>query len=504
MTNNNKHMKKTMIVLLALCAAFGSAWAQEQQDTKFRYFAESNLIVGGGDYAPFWFISNRQGTVSSLPQDFSLRLAFFKDFGKQNEQPAFLHGYRWDYAFGLDLIGAFNGKINSLHQAYVKVKYGPFGAALGNFEVVYGNQDFALSSGGFGWSGNARPLPRFDIGIPEFTAIPFTKGYVELKGVFSNGYMADKDYVLRQTEPNIDPSERPNWGGFTYDCLYHHKNVYLRFGGKSFINWTVGVEHYVMWAGKNSGGIKLPVTLKEYLNVVGAFMPSDEAGLIPHEQDNRYGEHSGQVNNRLDVKVSKNYTISGYWQYFIDDASFRKLRNISDGLWGLLIRSNQKQAVTGVLLEFLKTTNQSHRDKKDAVMPHEASLYYNNTLYTSGWTYFGQTIGTPLISSQFYNKDHSLRLNNNRVKACHFGIDGYITGNISYRSLLTYSKYQYGSWSNPDPNNTKDNFSFLAEVAIQIKKWEGLQLTTSVGGDFGDVYGNNFGVMIGVRKSGVF
>ena len=496
-------MKKNFVTLLLFCAAFSFVSAQEE--TQYRYFAESNLMLGGGDFAPFWFVSNRHGTVSKLPQDFSLRMAFFKDFKKQNEQPTFLFGYQWDYAFGLDLIGAFNGKINSLHQAYAKVSYGPFVAALGNFEVIYGNQDFALSSGGFGWSGNSRPLPRLDIGIAEFTEVPFTKGWLELKGVFSNGFMADKRYVLNQTEParRIKYDEEgeilDQTGGFTYNTLLHHKNVYLRVGGKSAVNYTVGVEHYVIWAGKNSGGIHLPVNLREYLNVVGAFMPADRENMIFHEADNRYGEHLGQVNNRLDVKL-RNYTVSAYHQYFIDDASFRH-GLISDGLYGLLVRSNQKQPVTGVLFEFLKTTDQNIVKSEKNI--HGASNYYNNSVYTSGWTYFGQTIGTPLISSQFYNQDRSLKLPNNSVKAYHFGIDGYITNNITYRTLLTYSEY-FKRPSRTQIAYLKNNFSFLTEASAKIKRWEGVEVKAAIGGDFGDVYGNNFGVMLGIRKSGVF
>ncbi|MDR1699037.1 MAG: capsule assembly Wzi family protein [Prevotellaceae bacterium] len=521
-------MKKTIIVLLALCAYLSTVCAQEEG--KYSYFAESNLVVGGGDYAPFWFVANRHGTVSSLPQDFSLRMAFFKDFKNQNEQPTFVSGYGWDYAFGLDLIGAFNGKINSLHQAYVKVKYGPFGVALGNFETVYGNQDVALSSGGFGWSGNSRPMPRFDIGITEFTAIPYTKGYVEIKGVFSNGFFADKDYVLDQNavfgdygrrpaqNPDSTPKQNPDgafiWNpaypagtplsyGYTYNTLLHHKNLYIRLGGKLPVNFTTGIEHYVIWAGKNSKGAKLPVNLKEYWQIVQGYMPAEKSNVELMDAANRYGEHSGQWNNRLDVKLN-NYTVSAYWQYFIDDASFKKFENISDGLWGFLIRSNEKQAVTGILFEFLNTTNQSGPVHiwNDKVEIGGNDDYYNNSLFTSGWTYFGQTIGTPLISSQFYNKNGELQLPNNRVKAYHFGIDGYVTQNLIYRSLWTYSQ-NYGRHYFPFPEK-RGNLSFLLESALKLKKWEGFELKAAVGGDFGKMYGDNFGVMLGIRKSGVF
>ncbi len=298
-------MKKTTTLFLALLMGLNTIWAQ---DEKFSYFAESNLVVGGGDFAPFWFVSNRHGTVSSLPQDFSLRMAVFKNFEERDSSRTFF----WDYAFGVDLIGAFNGKINSLHQAYVKVKYGPFGAALGNFETVYGNQDVALSSGGFGWSGNSRPMPRFDIGIPEFTAVPFTKGYVEVKGVFSNGFFADKNYVLDQNAVHSDFNRdeklingeivwQPGAAAgelltyeLTYNTLLHHKNFYLRLGGKLPVNFTTGIEHYVIWGGKNTKGLNLPVNFKEFWQIVQGNMPAEPSELVGHEALNRYGEHMGQ------------------------------------------------------------------------------------------------------------------------------------------------------------------------------------------------------------------
>ncbi len=390
-------MKKITTIFLILLMGLNTSLAQ---DEKFSYFAESNLVVGGGDFAPFWFVSNRHGTVSSLPQDFSLRMAVFKNFEERDSSRTFF----WDYAFGVDLIGAFNGKINSLHQAYAKVKYGPFGAALGNFETVYGNQDVALSSGGFGWSGNSRPMPRFDIGIPEFTAVPFTKGYVEVKGVFSNGFFADKNYVLDQNavhsdfnrdeklingeivwQPGAAAGELLTYG-LTYNTLLHHKNFYLRLGGKLPVNFTTGIEHYVIWGGKNTKGLNLPVNFKEFWQIVQGNMPAEPSELVGHEALNRYGEHMGQWNNRLDVKL-KNYTISGYWQFFIDDASYKDFENIQDGLWGFVVRSNEKQAITGVLFEFLNTTDQSgamhYWQEQSVSRPNPIQIggndnYYNN------------------------------------------------------------------------------------------------------------------------------
>ncbi len=93
-------------------------------------------------------------------------------------------------------------------------------------------------------------------------------------------------------------------------------------------------------------------------------------------------------------------------------------------------------------------------------------------------------------------------MRNSRVRAYHFGIDGYIAKNITYRSLWTYSQ-NYGRHSYPFPEK-RGNLSFLLESALKLKKWEGFELKAAIGGDFGKMYGDNYGVMLGIRKSGAF
>ena len=88
-----------------------------------------------------------------------------------------------------------------------------------------------ISSGSIIWSGNARPMPKVEIGIPEYATLPFTWDLVEIKGLISHGWFED--------------------GRYASNVWLHHKNAYVRIGGSLPVSLYYGLNHYAMWGGSS-------------------------------------------------------------------------------------------------------------------------------------------------------------------------------------------------------------------------------------------------------------
>ena len=180
------------------------------------------------------------------------------------------------------------------------------------------------------------------------------------------------------------------------------------------------------------------------------------------------------------------------------------------GLWteqliGIELTLKECKWVKGVAIEYFNLKNQSgpiYHDS-DQMIPDQISCddnNYNNKLY-NGWFNYGMIIGTPLVTSPIYNSSHRIRSENNRVEAFHLGIEGQPFRSIGYRVLLTKSN-NWGSYDLPFLQ-IKENLSGLFELSYTPAKLKGWSATASFAFDNGDLYSDNSGAMLTVRKSGI-
>ena len=189
---------KIGLVLIFFCAALPSfAWkpwplpmdsVDTHLDTIF-YSGAVQAVTSSGIYAPFWLQTNRYGSVSSQPHSGNLSLAVGKEATRPN---------RWyDYSFGVEAIGRVDTKGASLffQQLYGHVRLYVFDITIGIKPEILGNHDEFLSSGGFLFSQNTRPMPRITIGIEQYVPVPFTYGYLEVKGGLTHGWFTDNVYL---------------------------------------------------------------------------------------------------------------------------------------------------------------------------------------------------------------------------------------------------------------------------------------------------------------------
>ena len=150
------------------------------------YSVEANVVAGGGDYTPYYLMNKRGGMVSFNPNNGYLRAAV---------QKAADSARVFTYGFGLDVSAAYNNDIPAyVQQAYVELRLYCLALTAGSREEGSLLWNDALSSGGWVWSGNSRPVPQVRIGIPEFVNFPWTHGVMQIRGEIAYGRFDDDKY----------------------------------------------------------------------------------------------------------------------------------------------------------------------------------------------------------------------------------------------------------------------------------------------------------------------
>jgi len=457
-----------------LCFLFILTSPVVAQNDTIRYDVGIIGVTSTGAYSPFWLQSKEYGKISSAATSADMMVGVYKDFGEKTRL--------FDYGFKADLLLLQRVTKTSayFHELYFKTRLSVFDFIVGAREEHLGNQDSTLSCGGFMFSENARPMPKITLGIEHFTAVPFTYGFLEVKGAIAHGWFTD----------NIAVS----------NLYLHHKYLYGRVGGRLPVHFQYGLDHVAQWGGNVPGIGQQPAGLRDFISIFLIKKGGKTATM--NDQLNALGNHIISQSMKLDVDVS-DYKISAYWQDLSEDGPVRKIwdtMNLPDGLWGLSVRNKNFPFIKGILYEYLNTTDQSgpYHDK-DGLIYGGADSYFNNGIYQNGWTYYSRTIGTPFISSPLYNKDGAVSVVNNRVQVHHFGMEGDVSG-YSYKMLASFSK-NYGSYSTPYPNMIR-NTSMLLEVNKQFPALSNIQCGVSVGADFGKLYGNSVGCMFSIRKTG--
>lgn len=446
--------------------------AEAQNDT-IKYEVGFMGVGSTGAYAPFWLQSANYGQISASPTSANVNVGFSKDFNKRSAV--------FDYGFKANvLLETHDNKTKAyFHEAYLKARLSVLDLIIGAREEHLGTQDSSLSCGGFLFSKNARPMPKITLGIERFTSVPFTKGYLEVKGAVAHGWFTDNIAVT--------------------NLLLHHKYIYFRLGGSLPFHFQYGVDHVAQWGGNATGIGQQPTSLSDYLRIVMG--SSGGSSALETDQINALGNHILSQSMKIDYRIT-NVIISGYWQNISEDSPkfMTNTMNKPDGLWGISIRNNKFSIIKGLVYEYLNSTDQSGPfHDRDGIVYGGSDNYFNNGVYQNGWTYFSRTIGTPFISSPVYNKNGQVYIINNRVQVHHIGLEGAVQG-YNYKALCSFSK-NYGSYNHPYTEMIR-NTSLLLEVKKQFPKLSNIELGCSVGADIGKLYGNSVGCMVSVRKRG--
>jgi hypothetical protein len=156
-------------------------------------------------------------------------------------------------------------------------------------------------------------------------------------------------------------------------------------------------------------------------------------------------------------------------------------------------------------MEFLQTTDQSGSTYVTLAQYQGIDSYFNHGQYKEGWSYLGNTIGTPFIAPcatlqpGIIPPSNANFFPNNRVLMGYLGSEWTIFKKVSLLSRSSFSR-NFGMYGEPF-SPTLNQFSFLLAASIPIPKWPGCSVKSSVALDQGQLFPTSIGGLISLKKT---
>jgi len=451
-------MKNTLLILFLLSACGSFA-----QNSIFNANLETTGLAGTKSSLPFWFSHNQLGKYSTSSN--------FQELTEGNLSGAVPLNTKLQLSYGTDLALLFseNGTNAKIIQAYaglsgkiLTLKAGAFAdeETLGGLSSGNGNLIRSL---------NYRPYPMIRISTSGFVPFLFAKSWLRVKAEYDEGSLRDNRIVHH---PNL-----------------HHKSLAFQFRTSKTFRLSAGIDHYVFWGGTLPNGEKLPDGLKDYFRYVLGKKGSSE--FLETDQFNVAGNQLGAYLLTAE-KDLENYQLQIRISHPFEDHSGMELDNLQDNLYSLYIRKNQTGAfIDEFLFEFLYTKDQSgsfHRISGPGKHKRGNDNYFNHGVYSTGFSYHGYSMGTPLFSPLVKNEEGTVAgFGNNRVSAFHAGAKGYLSKQVRWKAMLTYSR-NFGTFNDPYESVREQAYT-LAEFCWNSKKLP-FSFSTRLAADFGDLTDN--------------
>ena len=502
-----QHITRFLLRMLLPCVAIATSWVQAMPQMQIDYRISLTANAGSGDFAPYYMMSNVHGT---LTQPYSTLLRASAEKKMDTSQ-------RFSYGFGLDVIGGYSSKTEYarydqptdtwnankqgpspvwLQQLYAEVKYRCLFISAGLKERGSVLVNDILSSGDMAYSANARPIPGVRLGFVDFQDIPLTRGWVQIRGELSYGYSSTPAKWL-ENHYNYYSSfiNTKEW--------YCYKYVHFRTNPDKPFSFLIGMQSTCQFGGvfhQYFNGVEYEKNYKDMTPDVGAFFKA----IIPMAGNSNFyeGNHLGTWDVMGRYRFANGSELKAYYQSPWEDGSGIGKLNGFDGLWGIEYKGHKFKYIDNAVFEYYQSTHQSGPlhglDFDDmALKTGGADDYYNNFFYT-GWEHWGYSLGTPLSVSPVYNDNGSLRFYYNRVRAFHVAFSGDLSDEVSYVGRFNHSR-TWGTPYMPIPD-VKKSVSAAIEIDYSpagLKSWH---FRFGVGGDVSDVYGDNIGLSVAVRK----
>ncbi len=146
---------------------------------QLNYKIELQTTVGDGRHNSLWLNANKYGLSSLESYNGYLRAAA--------ERPLSLDDHRrWGFGYCLDVAAAthFTSKL-IVQQAYVEGRWLKGTFSIGSKQQPMEMKDAELSSGSQTLGKNARPIPEARLALRDYWTVPYTKGWLSLKGHLS-------------------------------------------------------------------------------------------------------------------------------------------------------------------------------------------------------------------------------------------------------------------------------------------------------------------------------
>ena len=500
-------------------------------------FALSLLLLGAlstGTQLPFWAGANQFGLMPEGSGGLAL-LRAGTEYDATKE-------FQWKW--GASLAGQYDSRIvpektadfsAMVDELYASVRWKALRLDAGMKHV---DIDFlgagmpslgsmSTTGGHIIWSGNARTMPGYLITLDP-VAVPFTHQVLWIHGAFGDYKTLDNRYMS--------------------GALIHRTKLFLMFKVHPQLDFQLGLDHVAIWGGSNPKYSPMPITFGNYFRVITGRAAVDPGTDM--DKKNTIGDQRGGLLFRVDWRGDGWKTAFQRDVPYDDGSGMAGIQNWPDGVYTFWFGSDNKDRwVSDILYEYQYTMKQSgiyhdrpttdeekqHLDPSDEYHYNHhvyggLDNYFNHIPYLSGWTYYGRTIGDPLISPKGTHaatwtgrvpaSAPVLGVENNRIKAHHLSLSGRAFHRLPYKLMLTYTQ-NYGTYDLPYLGQSQKlqpwgtipetplhqiSAALLAELpfaSVGLLSSQSflrqLTLTCGLFADRGQLLPDAFGVSVGVR-----
>ena len=440
-----------------------------------------NVSLSDAGNTPFWLRSLQYAQVPTQSPGLGVSVAFIKTYSTYK---------KYDFSFGLEA-NAWTGKKSDifLSEAYLGAKRGKWELWMGMQKELYGLGDSTLSSGFYAWSGNAVPLPKIKLATREY--LPIFHNFMGVHMTFSHGWLDNM--------------------GELKGAILHQKSLYIRIGKpKSKLNLFGGLNHQVQWAGERKIYDKGPRAINRYPNSLSTYFYIITAlknrSIVPLDpltsQDdlaNQFGNHLGSIDIAMRIRL-KSGNLLIYKQTSYESGQVFTLVTADDGLSGISFKRNSPSFIDHVSAEFLYSGNQGSYISWigklfNVVDTHHGEIvppFYNGAR-SSGWSYSGNEIGTPLLmmdANTFLKNGDTFTFNS--IKSFYVGIKGHLSADYLFKIRASSSSYSYlVPKKGPELKQFSSSLSIIHPIKNKKSIW-----SASLGYDQGDMLPGNVGLLL--------
>jgi hypothetical protein len=457
-------MKNYLTFLLILCFSLGLQ-AQKENSSPAVY-ASFHSYASTGEELPFWLRANQNGAFqvgNSATQ--LLRAGIFQPMNRDSSS--------WGFTYGADLVAGSAGETYfQPNQYWLGVRFHKIVVQAGSQADPVRFGGLSTTNGNMDASNNARPVPQLSLATNGFVNFRFLPRWLSIKGLYAEGKLWDDGYVK--------------------DARLHHKNIYLKVTPSQKWSFSLGLEHYVFWGGNSPDYGQLAGSEEYFRYILGG---KGGAAALKFDQKNGAGNQLGIYS----LEISKKFDLSGltfYVNHPFEDRSGREMANFEDGLYGIHWKNdNRQKPLTELVYEFMSTVNQS--GPLDPFLGNRGrDNYFNNFIYSSGFTHYSQMMGTPLFVPETDVKGVSKGFESTRMWMHHLGLKGAVCTGLQWKTMLTWSR-NIGRY---DLIYLKpvEELSFLVELNYHLPGLP-LQLNTGFAGDSGERFEKRVGGFVGVK-----
>ena len=417
-----KTIKKQGRVGVFLCLMSINLMLTAQESDTLRISLETGVLVSTDSFNPSYLVHNRWGKVTDDQRAFvEGRVRYSKKVSKN-----------WRFEGNL----AFRNK--QLYESSISVHWNVFKVFGGrSIESLGGIENNELTTGSLAVGRNALPVPQIGLEV-DYIDLPFSQGYVKLKGGLSHGWFEEDRYISK--------------------ALLHQKYAKVLIDLEDIIGSRIysSIIHFAQYGGVSPLGDRQPSSFDDFLTVFfGQGIPNPLGGTAG--ESNALGNHVGITEWTWDQKIGEHRLQINYQKPFEDQGSMQYI-SFKDFFVGFRLLYPEDSKIKALYVEWIRSISQSQAglpDPTPTVATREDNFgyefggrddYYNNWLYQNGWTYKGRILSNPLFLT--YNwalnflspfPNYSNQVINNRLNAFHFGADVELSTKLKVRSMMTFT-----------------------------------------------------------------